>query len=603
MRKRIVIIFILAWVVVLNAQQNRNEQSTRQSGRVQMQQSNDYISGLNQNQLNEINVYLNQARIHEARNQITQALEILEELYKRYPSQENVVEAYLRVLYLSSDYVTPKTILESKKSGLTDYFITKQEINYLIKISEVSQAEKKTFDWLNKNSGIMQHYRELATIFESAGLFDTAIKIYLQIRSLAKDQNLHSLELSNAYYYIKNVDKFFEESLKFLRLNSGYLYYFRSRFTEFIIEDKQNIKKLDKLIKENEPEAILEIYAFSLVEAKELNRATQVFEKLPLAKMTQFADDLQSNEHFDYALQVFQKALLKVDTPATLVDIQMKCARIYFQQNKINDCIEILNLIINNDEAKRSPHNFRTRANKESRLMMALINIQENRSVDDVKKWFEAATNFTNNHIERSEILYSLARYLYLKEDYDQANSVIISAISGHDSSTSIYKQSAFYRYELAMFQNNPARDSLLTECIIHFPEDERISDLLFLETFITNLKDGTLSRFLMALRYKGLYQNQQAINTLYTLSESSQLDELYLLVYEWALQCEGNEKIISKIEKINFQNPVLKDYIFLHSIRKSRNLSEQKNNISNFLNNQPRNFISPQLRYLMFSS
>ena len=553
-------------------------------------------------QFNELQILLNQARTHENRNQYTQALEIYENLYAKYPSDESVIESYLRVLYINSDFKKANEILTKSKSNLNPYFYTRQFCLFQIKNNQINDAKQTAFEWLNKNPGSIQHYRDFSRIFESSALFDIAIEIYLKGRNEANDPNLYSLELSNAYYYIKNVQFFFDESIKFLRLNSGYLYYYRNRFKEFISADHNNIKFLKDIIKDNEPEQVLEIFAFSLVEVQDFKKASEIYEKLPLSKLITFADDLKTDNHLDFALDTYNKAIAKADTPAIKADIQLKIAQIYFEQNEIENSKTILSEIINNKEIQKSPWNHRTKANKDARLLMAFISIYEEKNPKETTQWFEAAANFSANLIEKSDIYFQLARYLYLKENYSEAYKTIETAVKGQDVSSNIFKASYFYRYEMALFQNNSAKDSLLTECIIHFPEDPRISDMLFLETFLNQLDSDNKINFLYALRHKGLYQDSLAVRQILSIASTTNIDELYIIAYEWAASTKQYHAM-EIIEQHNFKNPIFKDFIFLQKVRTTTDVENKKRMISDFLGNNPQNIFSPHLRYLLFKT
>jgi len=555
---------------------------------------------------NEVQILLNQARVYEGRNQLTQAIEIYEDLYTRFPADEMVIEAYLRVLFQTSDLEKVHTILQTGKNTLNPFIYAKNNCQYLIKKGEIRSAEKSAIDFLNKNPGVMHQYRDLASIFEMSAQWDSAVNIYALARKVANDPNLHSLELSNAYYNIKNVESFFTESLKCLKANSGYLYYYRTRFKEFLVANPQNIKKLEKLISANSPEQILEIYAFSLVEVKDFAKATTIYEKLPLQKMLTFSDDLYTAGYLDYALSSFQKALPKADNQATYADVQMKMAQIHYEKKQISECKTLLSQVIDNTQIQQPPLLHRTRVNKDARLMMAYLSIEENANIDLVKQWYDSASSFTGNQIEKAEVLFSKSRYLYLKEEYQQAYQTIETAVQGHDISTSIFKQSNFYRWEIALFQNSDARDSLMVECIIYFPEDERMSEMLYLETFLSGLKEELRTQFLAALRLRGLYQHKQAVDTLYELAEASKMDELFLLCYEWILagsELKEQQNLLTQIENHTFRNPILQDFIFLQATRKIESKEQKTSSISEFLNHHPQNVFSPQLRYLLFGA
>ena len=553
-------------------------------------------------QINEMQVLLNQARMLESRNQFSQAMEIYESLYERFSTDENLNEAILRVSYVSGDFEKARLYLDRGKGKLTPYFLAKQEAVYQLKLNRVKEAEKIAFDWLDKNRGVMHHYTEFARLFESSALFDVAIEIYTRNREVSKDENLHALELSNAYYYIKNIDKCFEESLKYLRINPGYLYMYKNRINELVSDNPVNIRKLTALIAEREPDQVLELLAFAYVEVKDFTAASEIYEKLPIDKLIRFADDLKSDSYLDFALATYQKALNLSEVPIIIADLRIKIAQIFFETNNIEECIIILAEVIDDEEIQKPSFRNRTRANVESRLLMALINIQQNNDIIEIRRWFEEASNFAINQIEKSEILFRLARYLYLKEEYFEANKVIEQAVYRQDIYSNIFKSSYFYRYEIALFQKDEARDSLLTECIIHFSQDPRITDMLFLETFLNNINnDDIKTGFLQALKYKGLYQDSLAIATILEIADTSRIEELYILAYEWGFKSTTYD-LVQTIEDYTFRNPLLNDFIFLQRMRNTEDIDTRRNMISNFLNNNPQNVFSPQLRSILFN-
>jgi tetratricopeptide (TPR) repeat protein len=591
MRKSIVLLLCLVILVVCLPAQELQRQNIRQTERSQQQINHQ-----------EINILLNQARMHESRRQFREAIEILEPLNERFPFQEQILDSYLRCLINSNDLARTKQVLDSIKSNVDNYFFTRHEIIYLIKNNELRLAERRAFDLFSRNPGMMHYYREIAALFEGVAQFDIAIKIYNQARTVSRDNNLFSLELSNAYYFTKNVDKFFEEAVKFLRGNPGYLYYYRSRFSELASLAPGNIRKLDSQIRETEPVHIYEIYAATLVAVGEFQRATTIYRRLPLQRVINFGDDLTTDGHLDVALEAYQIAISKVDTPVILADIHIKMAQIYYLQRDIEKSVATLELIFNNAEIQRQPLSLRTRANRDARLMMAMISIEQQKPVHEVRGWYEAALNFTNSQIERADIWYSLSRYQYLSGDFNGANLSIESAKRGHDNSSIIYRRSNFYLYEMALHRNSSDRDSLLTECIIHFPEDDRVSDMLFFESFLSRLPRNRYDDFLEAIRYKGLYQHEAAIRKLIELAEQTRIDELFLLAGEW-LRSEPDliETYAHRVNRHSFRNPILSDYFFLQTIRKNEDANERRLQISDFLNSKPQNVFSPHLRMILF--
>jgi hypothetical protein len=110
------------------------------------------------------------------------------------------------------------------------------------------------------------------------------------------------------------------------------------------------------------------------------------------------------------------------------------------------------------------------------------------------------------------------------------------------------------------------------------------------------------VDKFLQALRYRGLYQDEAAVQLLIDLAETSNIEELYILAYEWSLR-SGLDTVIEHIETVNFRNLVLRDFIFLQAVRTKDDMAERRHVISDFLNHNPSNIFSPQLRLLLFQS
>jgi CRISPR/Cas system-associated protein endoribonuclease Cas2 len=567
-----------------------------------------------QAQYDELKILLNQAKNYENRNQFTKALEIYSDLYNKYPDNENVIDPYLKVLYKNSDINTAELILSDIQDKVTPYFYQKQNILLLIKQNNPDQAEKTALDWLEKYPGQIQYYQDIANIFISSSLIDTAVKIYLKARNITKDNDLYSLELSNAYFFLKNAELFFNESLKHLRKNPGYLYFYKNRFIQLLDEDNSRIKLItDNINLDTDPEPVIELYAFALVSIKDFETANIVYEKLPIDKITKFADDLLSDGYTDYALSTYLKAINRAeldDKPEKLIiiaDIKIKIANIYFEQKEINNAINLLSEIINEQTIQKSPWHYRTKANKEARLLMALISIQENADKQTISDWFDQAAKFAYNQLERSEIMFQLSRYLYLTENYQEANTVIQNTIKAQDMSSNIYKMSYFYKYDLSLFQNSPAKDSLLIECIIHFPEDKRINDILFRETFINNLNKEAKQKFLNILKIKGLYRDEEATEALFNLAIELKNDELFILALEWmnstGLYHKLSENISIDIEDYQLSNQALKDYYFLLKAKNIKETDYRKRILQDFLDNNPNNTFSPQFRLLLYQT
>ncbi|MCK9330515.1 MAG: hypothetical protein M0Q94_11615, partial [Candidatus Cloacimonetes bacterium] len=254
-----------------------------------------------------------------------------------------------------------------------------------------------------------------------------------------------------------------------------------------------------------------------------------------------------------------------------------------------------------------SPWHYRTKANKEARLLMALISIQENADKQTISDWFDQAAKFAYNQLERSEIMFQLSRYLYLTENYQEANTVIQNTIKAQDMSSNIYKMSYFYKYDLSLFQNSPAKDSLLIECIIHFPEDKRINDILFRETFINNLNKEAKQKFLNILKIKGLYRDEEATEALFNLAIELKNDELFILALEWmnstGLYHKLSENISIDIEDYQLSNQALKDYYFLLKAKNIKETDYRKRILQDFLDNNPNNTFSPQFRLLLYQT
>jgi hypothetical protein len=123
---------------------------------------------------------------------------------------------------------------------------------------------------------------------------------------------------------------------------------------------------------------------------------------------------------------------------------------------------------------------------------------------------------------------------------------------------------------------------------------------MLFLETFLNGFDDASRIAFINALRYRGLYQDSLAVQLIFEIAQATGIEELYILAYEWNLRINSHN-VLANISNISFKNPVLRDFIFLQVVRTTDSAIERRRMIGDFLNNNPQNVFSPQLRLLLF--
>lgn len=550
-------------------------------------------------QYDEKRIMLNQAQSFENLNQITRAQSVYEDLLKKYPADNEVIQRLLSVYFRTSAFDNVNSLLESKKSVLNQIIYVQNKVTYLVKTNDLNQAKKLADDFIKQNPQLINNYQSIATIFESNTLYDYAQEYYLAARKISNNDKLFAFELSNNYYQTRNFKGAISESVNFLSLNKGYMYFMSARFKEVVKTDSSMINTIREKCAHSEFEEIRELYALSLMELAYYDKALEIYESLSLDKFIKFADDLFSSGKTELSLRAYNIILLKNQDVVKNAEINLRIAQIYIQKQDLLLAKDYLNRVINTKELDDKRFMYKSRAHIEARELMANISIIENAQKETVLKYYDEAAKYSFNQADRNNLEYKKINYLIMKEDFRSANLILNKIISKEESGSVILAQSYYYQYLVFIMQEDSRADSLMTEYIINFPENPIINDMMFMSLFLSVIPKDSKAEFFKAYRLKNLYQNNEAIQILTNLVTTTKDDELTLLLGEWYIDIK-NYSAAKEIFNRTFTNPVYNEYAKLSIIKLETESSIKSDIIRDYLKTTPNSVFSPLFRQLL---
>jgi len=550
-------------------------------------------------QYDEKKIMFNQAQSFENMNQLTRAQQIYKDLLKKYPQDQEVVQKlfynYIRV----SDLQNASILLEDKKPILNQTFYTQSKILLLCKDNRISEAISLADSFISENPNLINNYQSIASTFEQNNLFEIAAKYYKQARKISHNETIFALELSNTYYQLQDYQATIKESVVLIIQNKAYVYYVTSRFKEIVNRDSLMIDEIQRNCEHNDTEEVRELYALSLVELKQYQKALSIYDNLNTEKFIRFCDELYANSLLDYALQGYEMILKKVNQPILIGDMKLKMAKVYLSRKDINSAKNYLNQIISMNELTNQQNLYKTKVHRESREIMASVLIMDNADKDKVLSAFNDAEKYIFNQNDKKNIAFKKVHYLSMKEEYTEAEKLLDNTLKGEEYGSVIIAKSLYFRYELYLMKNDVKVDSMMTEYILFSPEDNAINDMLFLSLFVKNLPKEKQNTFLKAYRYKQLYQDSLATSLLQTILDDFQNDELKLLLAEWYISDLKYDKALV-LYNGKFDNEVYQEFAKLEAVKIETEKEFRRNQITDYLKNTPNSVFSPLFRQLL---
>lgn len=549
-------------------------------------------------QYDEKQILMQQAMQHTRQRQFDQAISIYEEILDKFPEDRDAADRLVRSYISVSNFNDARRVLDKYKDNFSDLDYMRHNLNLLLRTGEKPTAIDEANSYLTQYSGHIQHYRQIATIFEQNRHHDVAIDIYKRARQVSSDDELYSRELASAYENNNMPDEAIVEYLKHLEKSRGFLNFISNRFRNILDEDESKIHTIGKYCKDSKNEQLREVYANSLAYIGEHEQALQIFATIDPSRVRVFGDQQLKDGNFEIARRAFQIFHEQSQDPHIVADAKIRIAKAFIEQGELDEAEAILTEVYEDQRIQSRQYRFRTRANREARELLADIALRRDEPIENVIDYYNEAASFAYNASERKEILYRILHLKIANESYEQSTDMLADLLEDEDPSSNTYKTGTFYQFLLGLMQSDAKTDSLLGEVMIAIPDGEFTSEALQLYILSTELTGNAKDKFLQGYRDKLLYRDSLVVNSLMEAYESSGNESVLLLAADWALDAGNYDKAI-ELYAHEYTEETSSQYALLKKAKLEAD--EQRNTIaSNFLKDNPSTVFSPQFRKMV---
>ncbi|MBN1948994.1 MAG: hypothetical protein JW784_04555 [Candidatus Cloacimonetes bacterium] len=547
----------------------------------------------------EREIYLKQASQLTLRRQYDKANEVYLRLLADYPGDAEIV------LKLVTNYITlnklpeAEILLAENRQVLPALDYTQQMIIILLAQAEMKKAETLAKDFLRANPGQVNAYRTIGSAFERYRQYEQATAFYLQARQVTQDDYLFTRELANGYENMKSFALAIPEYLKHLERNKAYFHYVLNRIKIMLEEDSNQILVLRKFSSTSQDPQVQEILALALAEIGNYEESLLEFTKLPPEKTLDFAETLTFQENFEYALNAYHNYLERETTPNLKADALIEIAEIHLIRNEFDTAENILQQLRNDQSLQDRKYRYKTRANRYCRELLATLAQYRGQPLAIVIDYLNEAKEFANNAREKQEIDFKIVHLQTMNENFQEARSLLTEVLKNEEKSTEIFKQGYFYAFLLALMQNDPQADSLLSELLINLPESPYTNDALNLAVTAGSLQENHKTAFLAAYRQNQLLKCKEAVAQLEQLHEETGNEEFLIIAADWAARCELSAKAWELFSR-EYSSEDLSQYAALNQVKLTSEQESRYVLITEFLKTWPHSVFAPAFRTML---
>ena len=339
-----------------------------------------------------------------------------------------------------------------------------------------------------------------------------------------------------------------------------------------------------------------EIYAFVLLENNETEKAIAIIKELSPDRILIFINDEKTLQNYENALELVMIYKSKLKKAPKIADANLEMAKLNIKLGHIQKAKDILWSIYSDEKIQSPMFKFKTRANIESRKLLAEISLMERDDEKKAIKYLKEAGKFAYNTKEKKELSLKLIYLSTMKADYDNAKKALTFLLSKENPQTDIFKQSNFYAYLIEAMQQGKNADSLLVNCIVGMPESDLTSQALKFAYYLSLLDKKSKPFFISAYQNNKLYRFDKAHELLKKCYKISKKDEILLLSVDWYLN-EGNIDDAKKMLNQKVKNVVVQRYFELANLNFILDKTLYRTKAVDFLKQYPNSIFSPKIR------
>lgn len=542
-------------------------------------------------QYDERNIMSQQAYQLLARRQFSEAEELFKQILLQYPDDANSVLQLLQIYYQTTQLDKAEALLNQYRRILPQNQLTEQEIRLLIMQGRAEPAWKLGQTYLQSQNHSQNTYRVLASFFESRGFFEQVLQLYRDARVRLNNQDLFMLEMANSALNYRQYGIALNEYLRFLDKNPANLYFINNQCRTIIGEDSTQIAVIEEYATQSGSAIINELLANTLVFLKRPAQALDIYKTLPQDKILRFAEEQYSALNDEVALPAYTWLSEATDDLIRKNDYRLRQAMIQYRNRRHPEAELILRKIITDSLMLDPKHRLRSDVNLKARKLMAENSIAQSGGLAAAFTWYNEAKRFSRIATETQDIDLAIARLKISAAEFNAARSILLSV---NDKTLTETRNFLLFLTEL-MQGNTDLADSLMNEYVIMQPAGKYVNDSIYLMMFVLGLNDSDREGFFTAYRKMQLQENA-CVDSMQSLYERNQDEELLILAVEWAIMLSDGKKALTILDR-EWADPVASDYAALLKLMLTTEPEQQQRLAREFLTANPNSIFSPKFR------
>jgi tetratricopeptide (TPR) repeat protein len=551
-----------------------------------------------QAQYDEKEILFRRANQLSGQRQFERANQIYVDLIQTYPGDFQIIDKLIHNYMVMTKLDAAEKLLEENKMYFPEINYLQKKLAILLTQGKIEHSEKLATEFLQKNKTNIAFYQNISSIFEAYRQYEIAIKYYLEARRITKDETLFSRELSTNFQFLKKYEQAIEELLRFLQKNNSFKNYAFNNLKTMYDENKTVLVMINQKLKNTDDVLFLEIQALLLAHAKNYEEALAIYQKLEPSYLLNFANQQYALTNLEIALSAYL-AFIKVKPEIeTVADVKVKIARLYMLKQDFETAKQYLGEIYGDEKMQSNRLKYKTRANKESRELLAEIAIIQDKPKQEVLGFFKDAKQFAMNLKEQYELEFRMVHYQMMIGDEKESETNLGILFRQQERGTAAYKMSFYHKFLLSVLHNREDADSLLAELTINIPETDETRQALQLSFLRSQLSPEQWNIFIEAFKKKELFHLREAIIILEKIAKENEY--VQVLAADWVKKNQ-----ISDLAKLlfskTFTDEDLKAYALLRNLQLDKTQGAiNKESIIEFLKLQPNSFLSANLRNLL---
>lgn len=546
-----------------------------------------------QAQYDEKQILNQQANQMLAQRQYGQAEAIYLQILEKYPNDLSTVLQLLQI-YLSlnqSDKAEP--LLSRFQRSMPQSTYSEQRIQLLLMQGKLDEAKTETAAYLKLYPDDINKYRLIASFYERRNFYDMAIELYESARGKS-EQSIFSLEIANAAMQAQRPQKALQEYLKHMSTATNINHYIMNQIKSIVTADSTLIKDVEIFSQKNDSPIMQELYANTLVSIRDYAGALEIYKKLPETYLRDFALEQLRLKNYEIALPAYRHMASTNAAPFQRLAYHFEVAKIFYEQAEYDSSSAVLQELLRDPFWAQSPANPRNRLYVQIRKMIAENALAKGDDISSVKLLMEEAKKYTSQVLEREELELDLARLHILSGEFEIAENKLKSV----GQNQMLAKRD--YLYFLSGFLQNDSAlaDSLMNEYMLKHPGDDFANDIIYLNMLSINMQAAQQQSFASAIIL--LQQMKPAgIDSLYSIFEVNQDEELLLLAVEWAIGLNDFAKARSLLQH-DFTDPLAAEYASYLNLALLANPEDELDLARSFLKGKPNSIFSPGFRQVI---